>query len=641
MGSNDPDIDIKIRTEGDPSGIDKTVKKIEEIGKSAEGVGRKLESVTGLLSKLSAAAGAFFGVETAKKAVEQFAEAERAVQSLGQAVANTGKLTEGYSEELATLASGLQETTAISDEKWLAVFERLTKFGADSSNIKEYAESVKNLAGFLGTDIEEAAFIFGRALGGNFEILHRYGIAVKESATQTEKLADVQRQLAERGAGILEAKAKTLTGQFNGLKLALTDVFEGIGAGIARTGILQDGMRLLTEAFRGLAGILPSTKANVTDLTNRLPGLRDVIAQNAEQVERLAKAYDTAAKSAEDFKSQEDSFEDAETNLKLKRLDWEVSTGQKTRQQADAEGAGIRYDSAQRKAERERQIAESNVGLLRQQQDAATGRSVQADAALKAATAERDRALREVGILPGDVRSDQATELADLERMLAAGKGGKHTWNGEAREEKKKRVAELRAMLAKGEGLTYENLIGTDLGKAEEEFDLASRATADARRGPSRGAHSSAEQQRLIAERLAAEQAARARWDRLTSIPGAIAAVEQARREATAAQANAEAVAQSTTPLIGTQTRRAQGAFLAEQANVFDYAATPGARVRTAARGGLGDQGFGDALQTYGRGNTQMFQEINALLQQLIQRQQVDRRELELVKKKISLDPFR
>ena len=133
------------------------------------------------------------------------------------------------------------------------------------------ADAVKNLAGIVNGDLQTAALMVGKALQGNFTAFGRLGIAVDQNATQAKKLEQLYRELAERGGGQLEARAKTLVGQWRGMKLAFSDLMEGLGSIIANSGAVQKALVFLTDTFVRLAEAIGA-------LYPRLQGL-----QNAEQ----------------------------------------------------------------------------------------------------------------------------------------------------------------------------------------------------------------------------------------------------------------------------------------------------------------------------------------------------------------------
>lgn len=284
------DLKINIGTTADTSGIDKT--KASLVGLKSD-IPQSLGAldISGLTQALGKAAHLIAGVAAAwsgaAKAVSEYAESEREMAKLDAALANSGKLTAEYREQLQGLATDLQNSTGIADEKWTAALTTLTKFGADSSNIDRYAEAVKNLAGFLGGDIEQAAFLFGKAMQGSTEMLGRYGIEVDKTASQTAQLDSIMAQLAQRGAGQLEAQAGTLTGQWSQLGNATSDVFESFGGLIASTQVLQ---------------------AVMSDITGILRSINDAMGISVPQTEGLSNKFIQQAASAQDVKAAVDEY---------------------------------------------------------------------------------------------------------------------------------------------------------------------------------------------------------------------------------------------------------------------------------------------------------------------------------------------
>jgi hypothetical protein len=244
---------------------------ISEFSNEIPGANTALRALEGGLGTVAVALGGVFtAFEAAKKSIEAFAEAQLQVASLDAALANSGQFTDGYRAKLQDLARELQETTAIAEEDWLGALTTLTKFGADESNIDKYTEAVKNLAGFLGGDLHQAAFLFGKAMQGSTTMLGRYGIQVDDSMSRTEKLNSIMEQVAQRGAGQLEARASTLIGSWKGLGLATDDVFKSFGRLINNTGVLQEGMGILKSALTVANSAMGGTVAAAEGVTNKI-----------------------------------------------------------------------------------------------------------------------------------------------------------------------------------------------------------------------------------------------------------------------------------------------------------------------------------------------------------------------------------
>jgi len=229
-----------------------------EVGASIPGVGPLLTALNGTALGVGAAvSGIATAFRMAGDAIRAFAASEVEMAKLDAALANSGKLTDDYREKLSKLATERSGKTGIDDEKYVGVFTTLTKFGADSSNIESYTTAVENLAGFMGGDLEQAAFLFGKAMQGSTEMLGRYGISVDKSKSQTEQLADILRQLEARGGGQLEAMGATLPGSFNKVSNAWENLLESMGSAAEKSGLARaladwaNGVQVIADKLGG------------------------------------------------------------------------------------------------------------------------------------------------------------------------------------------------------------------------------------------------------------------------------------------------------------------------------------------------------------------------------------------------------
>jgi hypothetical protein len=326
MGQNDPDIQIEIKTTGaaqakkDIQDVAKETNKLVESYKSAGGgmkglaaagreVGKIYEEagggIKGLFSVLSgggakavAIVGAIAGAaETAKKALEEFGGAETAVLKLQAALAQNALLTPQVNEHYQELATTLQELTGKADGRWIDVLNRLTQFGAKPDDIEKHVTAVKNLAGILGGDLEGAAIGVSKAMEGQFEMFARWGIHVDEAGTKAEKLDELYRQLAQKGAGQLEAASNSLNGQFERLKNSTNDLFKAFGQEIAKTGFVQDVLYGLGQSFHWVA-----TKMSETiPVSDKMQNAFVRTGRAAVDAERFNKNYADSLKEIDDF----------------------------------------------------------------------------------------------------------------------------------------------------------------------------------------------------------------------------------------------------------------------------------------------------------------------------------------------------
>lgn len=375
-----------------------------------------LNGLGGPIALATTAATALVGTLTA--ATRAFSGAQDKMAKMDAVLANAGTLTDAYREQLQDLAGTLQDATAIADDDWLGVLAKLSQFGADSSNIEQYSDAVKNLAGIIGGDITTAGDLMARAIQGNFEMLGRYGINVEKSGTQTERLDSLMAQLATRGGGVLEAQGKTLSGQWRQLALALDDLMEGIGNLIARTGILQATMGLLTGTLKVLQSIFPSLIPATEGLQNKFR----TIAQRSEEVRakldaqkapvvQLAEVYGEAGRALDELNARLDTAAQKSTVARQAALDLADANAEAAKAAIDrAEAEGVispeaaaskrtvieRRLSAERlaasKAEQQQILDNARAQIATTAQTAANAQAAQDKAAAEAAAAARTAA---------------------------------------------------------------------------------------------------------------------------------------------------------------------------------------------------------------------------------------------------------
>ena len=274
---------IKIRAIFEGKGSAEAAAALKKVGNEADAAkgklgeyARAIPGVGGMLGTLAGGAALIAGgFKLAADSIRAFAASEVEMAKLDAALANSGQLTDAYREKLAKLATERSGKTGIDDEKYLGVFTTLTKFGADHSNIDTYTTAVENLAGFMGGDLEQAAFLFGKAMQGSTEMLGRYGIQVDKSKSDTEQLADIMRQLQSRGGGQLEAMANTLEGSFAKVKNSWENLLESMGSAAEKGGLagyldrFSQSLQIIADKLGG--GGAPSKSTNREELVGSTP----------------------------------------------------------------------------------------------------------------------------------------------------------------------------------------------------------------------------------------------------------------------------------------------------------------------------------------------------------------------------------
>jgi hypothetical protein len=258
-----------------------------------------------LTNPLGALVAGFTGLVAAMRSfLSEAAKQEVATARLHQAMAQVGVLTGQSKRQYAELAGELQRTTGVADDEWLAALRTLTQFGSTPQSVGMDVEAVKNLAGLLDGDLRQAALLWGRALQGNFEMFTRYGLKVRENASDSERLLDIYEQLAIRGGGQLESMTKTMTGRWTTLKNATGDLAEEVGFLLDRAADLRGGVGLLATAAEVWGGwtakltdLLGGKRDAVEGLTNsqgRHLATQEALARQEQQLAESVKAAKTA-----------------------------------------------------------------------------------------------------------------------------------------------------------------------------------------------------------------------------------------------------------------------------------------------------------------------------------------------------------
>jgi len=378
---------IKILTRADTKGLEATARNIGSVQsktastqaslKQADAAGNTfaknmlggMRSMLPQLGAVATAVGAIrFALRQATQALEEFKEQELSEADLDSALAQAGMLVSTYRDRLLELAGTYQDLTAVGDETWNKALGQLSRFGMTADNVDEVTEAVKNLAGLLDGNFNSAVMLIQRALEGNYEMFTRYGITVEKTGDQAKDLQILFELLAEKGGGLLEARARTLDGMFKQLNNAMTDTRQAMARVAANTGVTQQGLRLLTDAINGVGAAFETTIDFTDGLNTKLPdldwnaqqvsdSLSDIgkadLSDTMQSVEDLADNIDAAAKAAGEARKQVDAMARAQLDLQLARIEEQVAEGPLTPEQGALAAAKARAAYTEESFDRE------------------------------------------------------------------------------------------------------------------------------------------------------------------------------------------------------------------------------------------------------------------------------------------------
>jgi len=371
-------------------------------------------------------------------AVKAFGESEEAGKRLTQAIKNQGLDVDGLTKSYTALAEQLQRQTVFEDD---AIKSAIAIGQAMAGNIaltEDLIRATVDYAAATGTDLHSAFERVGKAIGGNATALSReLGIALDESASKSEKLAQVTDALTAKFDGFAQSQAEGL-GAVKQMSNEVGDLMEMVGellapAVVASTRQINTALRALKDIFSELpahvSGLLRTVtdywKAFAQDGVTIFGGLKDVIAGTFTfDMEQLRKGLETLNQetkvSAYDFKQ---SFIDG-FNERSKAFEETIDKQLKAEEGANTKAV----DAAKRVADRKKAAAEKakdeEISKIAAKQAAADAKAAAAaDALADQMAAENVRAKEEelVEIEEAQAAANERMRQAQLDEMKELG----------------------------------------------------------------------------------------------------------------------------------------------------------------------------------------------------------------------------
>lgn len=192
------------------------------------------------------------------KAINAFAEEEKEINKLNQALRNQGITSELASKGIQAYAAEIQKTTAFSDTAVIKQAALLTSFGLVGDKMKQASAAARDLSAGLGIDLNTATLLVGKAFAGEIGTLARYGIKVKEGSDKAETFTNVMDALNQRFGGQAAAQMNTYAGRVENLKNNFDDLQEKIGKELIP--VAETWLRWMNKAI---------------EVTGRFVGLKD------------------------------------------------------------------------------------------------------------------------------------------------------------------------------------------------------------------------------------------------------------------------------------------------------------------------------------------------------------------------------
>jgi hypothetical protein len=219
-----------------------------------------------------------------KKAVQAFAEDEKAAKALEIQLRNTGFAF--AAPEVENYIANLQRTTGVLDDQLRPAFQQLLTVTGSVSKSQEALNTALNISAATGKSLTEVSAALTRGFSGNTTGLSRLGAGISKATLKAGKMEDILAELNAKFAGQASARLDTYAGKMDLLRVAAADASETIGKSLidAISKLGKDtSIENLTNDIDALATSIASVVTGVgaligvlSDLRNT-PGIKQII----------------------------------------------------------------------------------------------------------------------------------------------------------------------------------------------------------------------------------------------------------------------------------------------------------------------------------------------------------------------------
>ena len=258
----------------DNKGLKKGKKEVSAFEKQVKNFGKVFAGVFSATALLN----------YSKKAVQAFAEDEKAAKALEIQLRNTGFAFAAPAVE--DYISNLQRTTGVLDDQLRPAFQQLLTVTGSVSKSQEALNTALNISAATGKSLTEVSAALTRGFSGNTTGLSRLGAGISKATLKAGKMEDILAELNAKFAGQASARLDTYAGKMDLLRVAAADASETIGKSLldAISKLGKDtSIENLTNDIDALATSIASVVTGVgaligvlSDLRNT-PGIKQII----------------------------------------------------------------------------------------------------------------------------------------------------------------------------------------------------------------------------------------------------------------------------------------------------------------------------------------------------------------------------
>lgn len=205
----------------------------------------KLLSFSGLIGGITGLATSVFSIT---KAMQGWADQDRATRSLSSALESMGENASVLIPKLQKVADAIQDETGVSDNAVTHGMARLAMLGVTSDKLEAAAKATIALKS-AGMAEAQAARAVAAAYNGQYTMLQRYLPALKDTSDAAEK-AKIVNDFLTKGYQQQKDVLQTVGGQWGAFKGRVGDVLEEIGRAIDKSGGIRTALERAGDAVK-------------------------------------------------------------------------------------------------------------------------------------------------------------------------------------------------------------------------------------------------------------------------------------------------------------------------------------------------------------------------------------------------------
>ena len=268
-----PNLIVSAVSTFDNKGLKKGRKEVSAFEKQVKSFGKVFAGVFSATALLN----------YSKKAVQAFAEDEKAAKALEIQLRNTGFAFAAPAVE--DYIANLQRTTGVLDDQLRPAFQQLLTVTGSVSKSQEALNTALNISAATGKSVTEVSAALTRGYSGNTTGLSRLGAGISKATLKAGKMEDILAELNQKFAGQAAARLDTYAGKMDLLKVAAADASEIIGKGLldslallGKDKNIENVSNAMTELATDIADITVGISLLVSKFTGLLEslGLKDV-----------------------------------------------------------------------------------------------------------------------------------------------------------------------------------------------------------------------------------------------------------------------------------------------------------------------------------------------------------------------------